>query len=557
MVKRGPNPLVGDALHDIIRDTTRAYSTGSLHAENRALLLGLSDQSKPTEEQKNILRQLLQNVGTDVALNDSDLYGDGDQNPVQGEPRAQVFREIWEIGADVLTHLYHPQYMSDFVMHCIQGKTELVESILKKSSLEERRKLMEKRETGFRMSAILFVMAVSKHPHVVQLATGRRAADLDFVGVAKALLKYGARPNAKDLSGKTAAHYGVGSMATAVTLEIADYCIQASKSCNYFGETVVLHGLSNEAYNGKSCILGGYSADADRRIVFLENEGEMKEIAVAPGNIMYNNNRPIIDDSYKLVDIADRLGSVALHEVIMSNRTDVAKILLDKYDASLDISCGGVTPRAMSFQRLGGLHGRVIEMVRNHAIRTRPNAPRECNNCKVKETNGGPKLSHCKNCRDASYCSRDCQVADWLRHKAECKTKAVKLAKPPADGRVTALFNQRGTHQGGGYKKPRNVAIKEKFWVKVQAASDISPLLIYDETRDFTIYLNPNTSGFSELLAKVRAEPTSMGKKCHVQAMFEDNGDCFAYPFTATLKEWRLPNEIFKLPLSELNAVYS
>ena len=111
MVKRGPNPLVGNALHDIIRDTTRAYSTGSLHAENRALLLGLSDQSKPTEEQKNILRQLLQNVGTDVALNDSDLYGDGDQNPVQGEPRAQVFREIWEIGADVLTHLYHPQYL--------------------------------------------------------------------------------------------------------------------------------------------------------------------------------------------------------------------------------------------------------------------------------------------------------------------------------------------------------------------------------------------------------------------------------------------------------------
>lgn len=452
-----------------------------------------------------------------------------------------MYRELWSIGADVSIHLVNPQYMSEFAMHCVQGNTNLVESILKKSSFEERKKLMEKRETSFRMSAILFVVAISKHPLIVQLATGRRVVDMDFVGVAKALLKYGARPDAKDVSGKTASHYGVGSMATEITLQTADYCIQASKSCKHFGETVVLHGLSNEAYNGQSCTLGGYIADTDRRVVYLEKDGKTKELAIAPKNIMYEN-RTILDEAYKLVDIPDRLGSVALHEVIMSNRTDVAGILLDKYDASLDVKCeGDVTPRSMSFQPFGGLHGSVIEMAGKHATRTRPKNQelRECHKCKAKETNGGPELSRCKSCRDAFYCSRECQVADWPRHKANCKTKAVKLAKSAGGATQAAmLINHGGTYSGGGYKKPRDVATREKFWIKVQAAGDNAPLLIYDKSRDFTIDLQPRTSGFSELLAKVRAEPTSMGRKCHVKAIFDESGDCFAYPYTATLKDW-------------------
>jgi hypothetical protein len=522
-------------------EVTEATSHTLLDAENKALVQSLSDQSKPIEEQKRIIRKLLKNTGTDVALNESDPYDDGDQTPVVGEPRAQVHREIWGIGADVASHLRNPRCMSEFVMHCIQGKTQLVETILKKASLEERRKLMEKRETSFRLSAILFVIAISKYPEIVEQATGRRMADMDFIGVAKVLLKYGARPDIKDVSGKTVAHYGVGSMATKVTLQLADYCIQAAKSCKHFGETVTLQGLSNEAYNGQTGTLGGFVTDTDRRVVYLEKDGKTKELAIAPKNILYENS-PIVDERYNLVDITDRLGSVALHEVIMSSRTDVAAILLDKYDASLDVeSAMGVTPRAMSYISMGGLHGTVVEMVRKHSIRTRPKAQelRECNKCKAKETEGGPELSRCKRCRDVYYCSRACQVADWPRHKANCKEKAVRLAKPASNSRqAMVLMNAQGNYSGGSYTKPRNVAVGKKFWIKVQAAGDNTPLLIYDKSRDFMLDLPPGTSGFSELLAKVRAEPTSMGRKCHVQALFDEKGDCFAYPYTSTLKEW-------------------
>jgi hypothetical protein len=113
------------------------------------------------------------------------------------------------------------------------------------------------------------------------------------------------------------------------------------------------------------------------------------------------------------------------------------------------------------------------------------------------------------------------------------------LAKPASNSRqARTLFNAQGNYSGGGYKKPRDVAVGKKFWIKVQAARENAPLLIYDQSRDFMLDLQPGTSGFSELLAKVLAEPTSMGRKCHVKALFDEKGDCFAYPYTATLKEW-------------------
>ena len=39
------------------------------------------------------------------------------------------------------------------------------------------------------------------------------------------------------------------------------------------------------------------------------------------------------------------------------------------------------------------------------------------------------KLKDCSRCRNATYCSRECQVADWLRHKSECDAAAEVIAK--------------------------------------------------------------------------------------------------------------------------------
>lgn len=45
---------------------------------------------------------------------------------------------------------------------------------------------------------------------------------------------------------------------------------------------------------------------------------------------------------------------------------------------------------------------------------------RRCEGCNVEGT-GSLKLMMCARCRDARYCSQECQERDWRRHKATCK----------------------------------------------------------------------------------------------------------------------------------------
>jgi hypothetical protein len=49
-------------------------------------------------------------------------------------------------------------------------------------------------------------------------------------------------------------------------------------------------------------------------------------------------------------------------------------------------------------------------------------AVKNCRNCLKKETQmDGVLLMKCKKCKVTYYCSKDCQVADWKRHKKMCK----------------------------------------------------------------------------------------------------------------------------------------
>eukprot|EP00798_Chlamydomonas_sp_ICE-L_P011003 gene11003-18967_t len=49
-----------------------------------------------------------------------------------------------------------------------------------------------------------------------------------------------------------------------------------------------------------------------------------------------------------------------------------------------------------------------------------PKLPRMCRVCMLGESDG-KKLRLCQRCHSASYCGRECQMANWPKHKAECK----------------------------------------------------------------------------------------------------------------------------------------
>merc|ERR1712194_690126 len=126
-------------------------------------------------------------------------------------------------GGDIVSQVYHPDGFSDFALHCASGNAGAVEKAIiaatKENSSQGRRKLLERRESGLRLSPILITVANSKNPDIVVEAfhiNGRgtlRLEDMDHIGVIRVLLKYGARPDAKDLTGRTFSHYATGSHA--------------------------------------------------------------------------------------------------------------------------------------------------------------------------------------------------------------------------------------------------------------------------------------------------------------------------------------------------------
>jgi hypothetical protein len=166
------------------------------------------------------------------------------------------------------------------------------------------------------------------------------------IKAAKLLLFHGARPDAKDVCGKTVFHYGAGVYATMTTMKIAKMCMEAAESCHLFGKEVELQGLKTKAFNGKRGICRGYDVDTGRRAVYITDE--RKNLALKPENIRLvkgqtGSKRP------KLCDSQDRLGGTCLLEVFMSNRTDVATFLLEECGASIDIAdFDGCSPKSMA-----------------------------------------------------------------------------------------------------------------------------------------------------------------------------------------------------------------
>ena len=86
------------------------------------------------------------------------------------------------------------------------GDTKAVEKALKATSLRGQQpliELMEHRQTSMRVSPLILTVGLSKHKQTVSSYSKRKVSDMDHVGVFRALIRYGARPDAKDVTGKT------------------------------------------------------------------------------------------------------------------------------------------------------------------------------------------------------------------------------------------------------------------------------------------------------------------------------------------------------------------
>lgn len=198
--------LTGVAGFDTHIGTVRGISQLSLDEEARLLSMSLKFATS-TKQSSEIIRKLLEKAGTDCSRNDADPYGDGDQRLVQnGEAEAQILRDLFSAGGD-LEHWMResPSVLSPFVWMCINGDHKAVEQVLKKSPRdgEERTQLLEQRVTSMRFTPLILTIAISKLPQTINRYSGRSISQMDHLGVVRILLQYGARPNAREVTGKT------------------------------------------------------------------------------------------------------------------------------------------------------------------------------------------------------------------------------------------------------------------------------------------------------------------------------------------------------------------
>ena len=226
----------------------------------------------------------------------------------------------------------------------------------------------------------------------------------------------------KDLTGKSIAHYGAGSHATAETLQMTDYLLKAAKSSAYFGKRVVLRNLSKVEYNGLIGILGGFVAETGRRQVTLDDK--KRQLALLPKNIfsfdregmdeevcIYNSSRNLLNDY-------DRFGTTSLHEVFMSDRIDVAQFLVER-NVSLDIGpvCGSTVRRLVMNPTPYG-PSKMHRIIRKYLVDNEREGGNRCYGCHEIFD----KLSECSRCRKAAYCTKECQRTHWRSvHKHECR----------------------------------------------------------------------------------------------------------------------------------------
>ena len=233
-------------------------------------------------------------------------------------------------------------------------------------------------------------------------------------------MSYGARPDAKDVCGKTVCHYGAGSMATEMTMNVVERASGAYPTSYLFGKLVELTGLKNEAMNGKRGIAGGYVWETKRRTVYVFDDD--KQISVKPENIKTvpegveeqdYNDEAAFRKKRILCNIQCRLGTVSLQETVMGNRLDVAKFLLDKLGADIDIAdWDGFSPKSMSMNTFTELVTPVTTLIKEVARKTGKAANKadrhKCGNCSIPEPNG-TKFLVCARCKQIRYCSRNCQ----------------------------------------------------------------------------------------------------------------------------------------------------
>ena len=147
-------------IHETVNSATHTITQNVNSMEVNKLLENLGTP-RAIQETSATIRKLLELAGTDLEQNDNDPFGDGDQSGcghlgLTGESTRQILRSLFAQGGDLDSYLCFKGGFSPFGYACATGDVSKVENMLKvtETGSEERRQLLERRETGMKKSGL-------------------------------------------------------------------------------------------------------------------------------------------------------------------------------------------------------------------------------------------------------------------------------------------------------------------------------------------------------------------------------------------------------------------
>ena len=359
----------------------------------------------------------------DVRVNEGDPFGDGDQRPFPKEaaihapasPSADL-EHLWATGGN-LNPFQRPDSYSHFFKSCAWGDLEEVKVMLAEaeardgggggggggggsagagagagvsstSSRSLMEKLLEKRESTLRYSPLFVCICGSKEtygsdtwPSVGRnVLTGQPmcAPDIDHAGVARALIRAGARVEARDIIGNTPLQLSNQINSTPETLKIARMLVELGHANPNVSNRMHYTPLCNALQMG----------NADRIMLFLELGADPSQMQMQPRV------------TAKLLRMHPDLAVLFKKHAKMHKRTG---------------GCSAIEATVKEVQPTQGDHGIAC------CARCCCTSRKEGKQVNFIDPRDRSDLHKCTGCRQTYYCSKQCQKQDWKRHKPQCK----------------------------------------------------------------------------------------------------------------------------------------